>query len=87
MSRFRVYGIDKAEFEIFKSILCDVIIVSVELYCGLIAYLWNEAIVYTGRFQLNPANEIHVSCVFLLLVNIIGIFKGAQYFSPNNYNS
>lgn len=76
---FRIYGIDKAEFDIFKSFLCDIIIVSVELYCGFIAYLWNEAIVYTGRFQLNPANEIHVSCVFLLIVNIIGIFKDLPF--------
>jgi len=49
------------------------------LYCGLIAYLWNEAIIYTGKFQLNPANEIHVSCVFLLIVNIIGVFKDIPF--------
>lgn len=74
-----MYGIDKAEFEIFKSILCDIIIVSIELYCGFVAYLWNESIVYTGKFHLNPSNEIHVSCVFLLLVNIIGIFKDLPF--------
>lgn len=76
---FRLYGIDKAEFEIFKSILCDILIVSIELYTGFIALLWNEAIVYTGRFQLNPANEIHVSCIFLFIVNIIGIFKDLPF--------
>lgn len=75
----RLYGIDKAEFEIFKSVICDIIIVSVELYCGFVAYLWNEAIVYTGRFHLNPANEIHVSCIFLLIVNVIGIFKDLPF--------
>lgn len=69
---FRLYGIDKAEFEILKSILCDIIIASVELYCGFIAYLWNEAIIYTGRVNLNPLNEISVSCVvnhIIILVN------------------
>lgn len=59
--------------------MCDIFIVSIELYCGMIAYLWNEAVVYTGRFHLNPVNEIHVSCVFLLIVNIIGIFKDLPF--------
>jgi len=35
--------------------------------------------VYTGRFHLNPANEIHVSCIFLLIVNVIGIFKDLPF--------
>lgn len=34
---------------------------------------------YTGRVHLNPANEISVSCVFLLIVNIIGIFKDLPF--------
>lgn len=76
---FRVYGIDKAKFGIFKAVLCDIIIVSVELYSGFIALLWNEAVVYTGRFGLNPANEIYVSCVFLLIINIIGTFKDLPF--------
>ena len=79
LSIFRIYGIDKAQFGIFKSIVCDITIVSVELYTGFIAYLWNEAIVYTGKFHLNPTNEIHISIVFLLIVNIIGVFKDLPF--------
>ena len=73
---FRLYGIDKAQYEIFKTILCDIIIISFELYCGFIALFWNQALIYTEQIGfLNAKNEIHVSVVFLIMVNIIGIFK------------
>ncbi|CAO1412960.1 unnamed protein product [Diamesa serratosioi] len=72
----RLYGIDKAHYEIFKTVLCDIFIISFELYCGFIALFWNQALVYTEQIGfLNSKNEIHVSVVFLIMVNIIGIFK------------
>lgn len=71
----RLYGIDKAQFEIFKSILCDILIVSTELYFGFVGYLWNVARSYTSHIHLNPDSEIYVSCIFLIIVNLIGVVK------------
>lgn len=36
----RVYGLDKANFSVFKSIVCDIIISSLELYAGFVAIIW-----------------------------------------------
>jgi STE24 endopeptidase len=75
----RLYGIDKANFEIFKSIICDIGIVSVELYFGFVGYLWNIALDYTKRAHLNADSEIQVACVFLLIVNLIGVVKETPF--------
>uniref|UniRef100_A0A336N1B2 CAAX prenyl protease n=2 Tax=Culicoides sonorensis TaxID=179676 RepID=A0A336N1B2_CULSO len=71
----RVYGLDKANFSVFKSILCDVVISTFELYIGFVAILWYESIKITNSVGMNGKNEIVVSIVFLLLTNTIGVFK------------
>lgn len=84
-SPYRLYGIDKAQFGIIKAIICDILIVSIELYTGFIAYLWSEAIVYTQKVNLNPQSEIQVSCVFLCIVNFIGIWKDLPFTIYNTF--
>lgn len=71
----RVYGLDKAQYSVFKGVITDVIIVTLELYFGFIAYLWQESKVLTARINLNPDNEILVSCVLMTVMSVIGIFK------------
>uniref|UniRef100_A0A336MK27 CAAX prenyl protease n=1 Tax=Culicoides sonorensis TaxID=179676 RepID=A0A336MK27_CULSO len=71
----RVYGLDKANFSVFKSIVCDVVISTFELCIGFVAILWYESIKITNSVGMNGKNEIVVSIVFLLLTNTIGVFK------------
>jgi STE24 endopeptidase len=59
--------------------------VTLELYTGFIALLWSEAITYTSRISLNPHNEIQVSCVFLFIVNFIGVFKDLPFSIYNTF--
>ncbi|XP_055549804.1 CAAX prenyl protease 1 homolog [Wyeomyia smithii] len=75
----RLYGLDKANFGIFKLLLCDIAIVSIELYTGFIALIWARAVQITQQFGLNIESEIQVSIVFLLLINIIGTFKDLPF--------
>lgn len=71
----RVYGLDKSQYSIFKAIITDVIIVSLEFYCGFLALAWHKSRILTERFNLNPENEIHVSCVFMIVLNSINLVK------------
>lgn len=50
-----------------------------ELYFGVIAILWYKSQQLTGRLGMNPDNEIHVSCVFLIVVNTIGVLKSMPF--------
>lgn len=75
----RVYGLDKANFSIYKSLICDVIINTLELYCGFVAIVWYNAINVAVALRLNPENEIIVSCIFLVLVNTIGVLKDMPF--------
>ncbi|XP_053694630.1 CAAX prenyl protease 1 homolog [Sabethes cyaneus] len=75
----RLYGLDKANFEVFKLLLCDIAIVSIELYTGFIALVWARAVQLTLQFGLNVESEIQVSIVFLVLINIIGTFKDLPF--------
>lgn len=75
----RLYGLDKANFEVFKLLVCDVGIATIELYTGFVAQVWARALEVSARVGLNPANEIHVSIVFLVMINIIGIFKDMPF--------
>lgn len=75
----RVYGLDKEQFAIFKAIITDVIIVSLEFYFGLLGLVWHKSQVLTQRCNLDPKNEIHVSCIFLIVLNVINIFKDMPF--------
>lgn len=71
----RVYGLDKAQYSIFKAIITDVIIVSLEFYCGFLALAWSQSKILTEKLNLNPSNEIQVSCVFMIVLNGINLVK------------
>lgn len=71
----RSYGLDKANFSVFKGIITDVIIVSLELYFGFIARIWYESKELAKSVNLNPNNEIYVSCVFMIVMAVIGVLK------------
>lgn len=70
---------DKAEFSVFKTVAEGMIIATLELYFGFIAIVWSRSKMYTAQLNMNPENEIHVSCVFLVLINILGIFKDLPF--------
>lgn len=70
---------DKAQYSVFKTILEGMIIASLELYFGFIAIVWSRSQMITAKLNMNPENEIHVSCVFLVLINILGVFKDLPF--------
>ncbi|XP_313769.5 CAAX prenyl protease 1 homolog [Anopheles gambiae] len=71
----RVYGLDKAHYGMFKMIVCDIVILQLELYFGFMAMVWARSIEIAENIGLNPKSEIQVGCLFALILNIIGIFK------------
>lgn len=75
----RVYGLDKEQYAIFKAIITDVIIVSLEFYFGFLALAWHKSKILTQRFHLDADNEIHVSCVFMVVLNSISLFKDMPF--------
>ncbi|XP_058452035.1 CAAX prenyl protease 1 homolog [Malaya genurostris] len=75
----RLYGLDKANFEVFKLLVCDIAISSIELYSGFIAMVWARATVLTAKLGMNIDSEIQVSIMFLVLINIIGTFKDMPF--------
>lgn len=72
----RVYGLDKAEYSVLKSILMNVFIVTLEIYFGFIPYIWQESKLITENYlNLDSTNEMIVSCVFMLVMSVIGTIK------------
>lgn len=75
----RVYGLDKEQFAIIKSIIIDVLFVSLEFYCGFLSLVWYKSQEYTRRLQWDDQNEFHVSCVFLIVLNLIALVKDVPF--------
>ncbi|XP_053680284.1 CAAX prenyl protease 1 homolog [Anopheles nili] len=71
----RVYGLDKAYFEVFKMVLCGILISLLELYYGFMGFIWVHSAQLTERIGLNPSSEIQVGFVFALVLNTIGLLK------------
>lgn len=71
----RVYGLDKEQFGIFKTVVIDIVLISIEFYLGFIAIIWQFSMNWAHRLGWNAQNEIIVSCIFTLLVSIISFFK------------
>ncbi|XP_055374689.1 CAAX prenyl protease 1 homolog [Condylostylus longicornis] len=71
----RIYGLDKECFQLFRSIILDLIILTIEIYFGFIAYLWQKSKDYTALMGLSSDNEIHVSCTFIIVTNFLTIIK------------
>lgn len=71
----RIYGLDKEQFAIFKAIITDILIVSLEFYFGFLGFVWHKSQIIARRFQIDDTNEIYVSCVFMLVMSFINLFK------------
>lgn len=75
----RVYGLDKEQYGIFKSVLCDLLIIPLELYFGLIAIFWRTSLQVVERLNLNTENEIIVSCFFVVIISLFGYVKDLPF--------
>lgn len=71
----RLYGLDKSQFSIVKSILLEVILVPLELYYGILSILWYKSQEVAGRLNLNPESEIQTSCVLILILTVVSLIK------------
>lgn len=71
----RVYGLDKEQFAIFKAIITDVLVVSLEFYFGFLSLVWHKSEVFVRRFNWDDRNEIYISCIFMIILNSINLFK------------
>ncbi|XP_030387158.1 CAAX prenyl protease 1 homolog [Scaptodrosophila lebanonensis] len=75
----RKYGLDQENFAIFKALLMDVILLCMELYIGLIALVWQMSVDVVKRLHWDHENEIIVSCVFVLISNVMSTFKSLPF--------
>lgn len=75
----RIYGLDKEQFAIFKAILTDVLIVSLEFYFGFLGIVWHKSQQFARRFEWDHTNEIYVSCIFMMILNSINLFKDLPF--------
>lgn len=75
----RVYGLDKEQFAIFKAILTDVFIASLEFYCGFLGIVWHKSQTFARRFQWDDTNEIYISCIFMIILNSINLLKDLPF--------
>lgn len=75
----RSYGLDKAEYSIFQLVVEGIIISVSELYFGVIAMLWYKSEEIAARLGLDPSHEITTNCIFLFILNTIGVFKSMPF--------
>uniref|UniRef100_A0A182QYM0 CAAX prenyl protease n=1 Tax=Anopheles farauti TaxID=69004 RepID=A0A182QYM0_9DIPT len=75
----RVYGLDKAYYAVVKTVLCDIVILQLELYFGFMAMVWARSVQLSESIGFNPKSEIQVGCLFALLLNIIGLLKDMPF--------
>ncbi|XP_073844407.1 CAAX prenyl protease 1 homolog [Musca autumnalis] len=74
-NKARIYGLDKEQFGIFKSILLDVVVIPLELYFGIISLFWQTSLDLVAKFNFDVNNEILVSCVFVVVIGLYGYVK------------
>lgn len=71
----RLYGLDKSQFSIVKSVLLEVILVPLELYFGVLSMMWYKSQELTAQLNLNPDSEIQTSCVLILVLTVVSLVK------------
>lgn len=71
----RLYGLDKSQFNIVKSILLEVILVPLELYYGVLSMMWYKSQELAVKFNLNPDSEIQTSCMLILILTVVSLVK------------
>ncbi|XP_055693891.1 CAAX prenyl protease 1 homolog [Lutzomyia longipalpis] len=75
----RVYGQDKEEFSVFQSIIMQLLVVPLELYLGFFAYIWAVSERFTDAIGLDGRSEVFVSCMFVLVLNVINFCKDLPF--------
>lgn len=75
----RIYGLDKEQFAIIKTIITDVFIPVLEFSFGLLGLVWHQSQILAQRFQLDHSNEIYISCIFMVLLNVMNLFKDLPF--------
>lgn len=75
----RIYGLEQENFGLFKVLLMDVLILCGELYVGLIARMWYLSVECVEHLEWDASNEIIVSCVFILISNLLGTVKSLPF--------
>lgn len=74
-NKARDYGLDNEKFSLAKGVIFDIIIQSLEIFFGLLPFLWLKAESLTGCLGLDSSNEIIVSCVFIVITNCFNLLK------------
>lgn len=75
----RTYGLDKEQFSVFKSIVMDLLLVSLELYVGYLGSVWQYSKEILQSLGWDDTNEYTVSIVFMTVMNVIGIAKDMPF--------
>uniref|UniRef100_A0A1I8PJE7 CAAX prenyl protease n=1 Tax=Stomoxys calcitrans TaxID=35570 RepID=A0A1I8PJE7_STOCA len=74
-NKARVYGLDREQFDIFKSFILDVIVIPLELYFGVISLFWQISLSIVEKLNFDVNNEILISSVFVVVIGLFGYVK------------
>ena len=75
----RIYGLDQQMFGIFKTLLIDVLLVSLELHFGYIANLWQVSINAAKYCNLGTESEIVIRGMFMVVSSVINFAKDMPF--------
>lgn len=75
----RSYGLDREQFDIYKTLFVDITVVCIELYFGVIALVWQKSVDLVQCCGWDGQNEIIVSCMFALLISLFSFFKDLPF--------
>lgn len=74
-NKARAYSSDRIDYSLFKTVFVSLGLTSLEIYYGFLPALWTAARSTTARLGLDASGEITVSCVFIVLMSIVGTLK------------
>ena len=75
----RIYGLDQQMFGICKTLLIDVLLASLELYFGYIAYLWQLSINAAKYCNSDTESEIVISGMFMVVSSVMNFAKDMRF--------
>lgn len=75
----RAYSHEKINYALFKMSVVSLVVTTVEIYYGFLPYLWTAAKLTTGRIGLDATNEMLVSCMFVVLMSVVGLVKDLPF--------
>lgn len=74
-NKARAYSADRIDFSLFKTVLVSLVVTSLEIYYGFLPGLWTASRSAAAWLGLDASGEITVSCVFIVLMSIVGTLK------------